>query len=169
MHSPNKIQPGLVRFIAEGAAQDSARSLDLLRDIELTVEVNETLFEQFETIAERVKHATEAICAKPIPNDGEMIDKDDNVHDTLGHTLDVLQRLHDLMVSKRQAANADHALRPDDGVVESFDQIIAGISHAHDAINELLWAILEHDADCSPLSGKGPFTSVDDLLAAIKS
>lgn len=58
MNSQHRIQPGILRFVAEGLAQDSARSLDLLRSIEITVEVNEILSEQFETIAERSKHAT---------------------------------------------------------------------------------------------------------------
>lgn len=169
MHSQNKIQPGLVRFIAEGAAQDSARSLDLLRDIELTVEVNETVSEQFETLVERLKHATETICNKPTDSGDELIDKDGNVQSILERTLDVMEKLRDHMFAKRQSADEDRALRPDDGVVESFDRVITGICHAHDSINELIWAVLEHDADCSPLSGKGPFTSVDDLLAAIKS
>lgn len=159
----------MVRFIAEGAAQDSARSLGLLRDIELTVDVNETLSEHFETLAERNKHATEVVCNKPAGGADQVIDMDGSLQGTLEHTLELLETLRGIMLSKRQSASRDRALRSDDGVVESFDQVIAGICHAHSSINELLWAVLEHDADCSPLSGKGPFGSVDELLASIKS
>ena len=169
MRSQKKIQPGLVRFIAEGAAQDSARSLDLLRDIEVTVEVNETLSEQFVTLAERNRHATEAICKKTPNGSDEIIDKDGKLQDVFEHTLDVLGQLHEGIQAKRQSANGDHQLRPGDGVVESFDRVISSIREAHESLNELFWAVLEHDADCSPLSGEGPFTSVDDMLASLKS
>lgn len=169
MNSQYRIQPGVLRFVAEGSAQDSARSLDLLRDIEITVEVNEILAEQFETIAERNKHATEAICNKTPGGIDDALDKDGSIQDLLDRTLSVLEQLQDHIQAKRQSAIEDQQLRSEDGVVESFDKVVESIREAHGAMNELMWAVLEHDADCSPLSGKGPFTSVDDLLAAIRS
>lgn len=169
MNSQHRIQPGILRFVAEGLAQDSARSLDLLRSIEITVEVNEILSEQFETIAERSKHATEAICAKSPSGEEDAIDKDGSVQELLDRTLDVLEQLQDQMKARCSSARGDQKLRPEDGVVESFVKVIDAMHDAHDAMNEFKWAILEHDADCSPLSGKGPFKSVDDLLAAINS
>lgn len=169
MNSQYRIQPGVLRFVAEGSAHDSARSLDLLRDIEMTVEVNDILTEQFETITGRNKHATEVICTKTPADMGDALDRDGSVQGLLDRTLSVLEQLQDHIQAKRQSAIEDQQLRTDDGVVESFDKVIDSIRDAHEATNELIWAVLEHDADCSPLSGKGPFTSVDDLLAAIRS
>lgn len=170
MYREKRVQSGLVRFVIDGAAQDSARSLNLLRDIEVTVDVNDALSEQFETMAERCRTSAKTTCDKDGANDvNGAIDKDSRLHNVLDETIDVLDRLYDHMEAKCQAARRDPSLRPDDGVAESFDKVLAGIRDAQGALNELLWAVLEHDADSSPLSGKGPFRSVAALLDAIKS
>lgn len=169
MQNQKSVQAGIIRFIVEGAAQDSTRSLDLLRDIETTIDVNEMFAEQFETMTERCNHAIGTICNKSTNDSKTEIDKDGALQDILDRTMDVLEKLHDDFSARRLLAKRDHALRADDGVVESFDRVLVGVRAAYDSMNELVWAVLEHDADCSPLSGKGPFKSVDELLAAIKS
>ncbi|KAB0597979.1 hypothetical protein [Castellaniella defragrans] len=170
MQNQKRVQVGLVRFVVEGAAQDSARSLDLLRDIETTVEVNAMLSELFGTVAERCKTATRAICAKDVHAANEPIDDDGGrLHDIFDHAMSVFESLYGIISSRQKSAISDRSLRPDDGVVESFEQVLINLKDAHDSLNEMLWAVLEHDANLSPLSGKGPFTSVADLMAAIKS
>lgn len=167
MHSNNRFEPGLVRYIVEGAAHESARSLELLRAIEITVQVNEMLSESFEQIARRFTQAVEAICGRKVDVTKGPIDADSTIRASLETTLDILNQLGLRIESGRRSALIDDDLRHDDGVVESFDRTISAISEAHAILNELNWAIMEHDADHAPLSGKGPFKTVDELLAAI--
>lgn len=167
MQSKNRLEPGLVRYIVEGAAQESARSLELLRAIEVTVQVNELFTESFEHIAHRLSMAVESICGRPADNPAEPIDSDGTIRASLETTLEVLCLIAGRMDVVRKSAVNDRELREDDGVVESFNKAIAAVIEAHAIINELNWAIMEHDADRSPLSGKGPFRSAKELLAAL--
>lgn len=167
MHSKNQFQSNIVRFIVEGAAEQTTRSLELLRAIETTVQVNDMLAESFEQSNHRISKAIEAICGRPTDNPKSPIDADGAIRASIEQTLDVSIAILGKMESARESAGKDNDLCHDDGVVESFDKVIAALTEAHETMNELNWAIMEHDADRSPLSGKGPFKSVDELIAAL--
>ncbi len=167
MHSNNHFESGLVRYIVEGAAQESARSLELLRAIELTVQVNEMLSESFEQISRRFTLAVEDICSRDPYTSKHHIDADSSIQASLETTLNILEQLKLRMISARRSAVADNELLHDDGVVESFDRVVLAISDAHSILNELNWAIMEHDAERAPLSNEGPFKTAKELIAAI--
>ncbi len=167
MRSRDTFQPKVVRYIVQGAAQEAARSLELLRAIETTVEVNNLIAEAFEHINHRITASIEAVCARPSENPAEPIDADGSIRAMAEQALDVFCSAVQTMSSKRDAALRDGDLSHEDGVVESYDRVMEALTDSHGLINELNWAIMEHDADRSPLSGKGPFTSAKELLAAL--
>lgn len=167
MHSNDRFETRLVRFIVEGAASESARSLELLRAIEATVQVNELLAESFEQITNRFAQAVEKICGRDASAPNAAIDPDGAIQTSLETTLDTLALLVDCMKGERESAVRDDNLHSDDGVIESIDRAISSVTEAHSMLNELNWAVMEHDADRSPLSGKGPFRSAKELLAAL--
>lgn len=162
-----RFEAGFVRYFVDTAAFESARSLELLRAIEKTVHLNTILTETFTRIAHYASRATEAICNREIEPDQAELDADGSVKAHIESAMGNLESLVSELRGAYHSAQADGELRIGDGVVESFEGVIAAIADAHNCLNELNWAIMEHDADRSPLSGKGPFRTVDELLAAL--
>lgn len=167
MNKSHRFSPGLVRYIVDMAAYDSARSLDLIRAIEITVEANDTLRETFQQISHQVPKLTEIICSKQCKSEEHVIDPDGEIHKSLETAMEHLKQMSIDLKERRGFAVADANLRNDDGVVESFDSVIEAIAEAHNTLNEVSWAVMEHDADASPRSGKGPFKSAKELLASL--
>jgi hypothetical protein len=160
-------EAGLVRYIVEGAAFESARSNALLRAIENVNQRNAFIAESFERIAHGVSEAAVAICKETVSEADEPIDADGSVADSIDRTMGKLFTLWEIMKRAHRSAVEDKDLRDEDGVVESFARVIAAVSDAHNALNELKWAIMERDGNLSPRSGKGPFKTVDDLFASL--
>lgn len=166
MNQDHRSSTGFVRYVADMAAYDSARSLDLLRAIESTVQTNETLRETFQQVTHQVTKIIKAICQRQCESDEDVIDTDGEIRKAIEDAMEHTNLLCDDLKRHRAYVKANHELRDDDGVVESFDQAVEAITEAHDILNEANWAVMEHDADASPLSGKGPFKSAKDLIAS---
>lgn len=167
MHGNNQFQSSVVRFIVDGVAEQTARSLELLRAIETTVQVNQMLTEAFEQNNARLSAAIAEICSRQADQPQEPIDADSTIRASIEQTLDTTNSIVSRLKGARLSAVEDGDLCHEDGVVESFDLLINALVDAHEALNELNWAIMEHDADRSPVSGKGPFKSAKDLLATL--
>jgi hypothetical protein len=79
----------------------------------------------------------------------------------------LLEQAVESLQHRCEAASRAPELREDDGVVDAYEAAIAAARELHAAIGELVFAVLEHDADRSPA---GPvFASADELIAALKS
>lgn len=167
MNRSHRFASDFVRFIAEAAASDSARSLDLLHAIEITVDVNETLRDTFAQIAHRAHKITENVCGRQHESEKDIIDVSGEIRQSLESTMSNMSLIATNLKRRRGHAVRDISLRNDDGVIESFNQVIESIADAHNALNETSWAIMEHDADLSPRSGKGPFKTAKELIAAL--
>lgn len=167
MNRDRRYSSGLVRYIVDMAAFDSARSLDLLKAIDSTVQANDTLRETFQQVSHQVAKLTEAICERQCESEEDVIDPDGEIREALETAMENLSLIAIDLKRRRAYAVADTSLRDDDGVVESFDLVLESIVEAHDTLNEVNWAVMEHDADASPRSGKGPFKSAKDLIASL--
>ncbi|AWB32686.1 hypothetical protein DBV39_02000 [Orrella marina] len=126
------------------------------------------LAERFEQTNARMLDAIEQLCGKSGRSQGEMLDESGEIQTSFEQTLDAISMIIDQQRAARESAVRDRELNHEDGVVESFDRFISALIEAHDLINELKWAIMEHDADRSPSSGKGPFRSAKELLASFQ-
>jgi hypothetical protein len=160
-------QVGLVRHIVDGAKSDSARSLDLLRAIEDTVDTNDVLARTFAALAGNCASATESICALDRDRRKE-IDADGAICTGIESAIERLTSLVELLATKHAAALADRQLRAEDGVASSYEATIKAIRDACVELDELKWAVMENDADLSPLAG-GPFKDVELLLSALRA
>ncbi len=162
-----RFEAGLVRYFVDTAAYESARSLALLRAIEKTVQLNSVLAETFSRISHLAARTTEDICNRDIDPSQPEIDFDGSVSAAIDFAMENISSLSNELRGAYHSAKADGDIRDGDGVLESFEGVIAATADAHNGLNELNRAVMEHDADRSPLSGKGPFRTVDDLLAAL--
>lgn len=68
----------------------------------------------------------------------------------------------------RQSAQDDPTVREEDGLSDEFEKAAAGAANLHNALNRLVWAVGEHDADLDKPSDRS-FTNVDDLIAAMEA
>jgi hypothetical protein len=94
--------------------------------------------------------------------------------DLSGDALTALEEARDALLDAynalwilRQAAVGDPQPSPEDRVVEASDELLDAAAAAHHAMNDLCWALGEHDADFDkPLDGV--YTSADELITALK-
>lgn len=133
-------------------AERAQRSLRLLRQIEDTISAlcyERRLFEAMakfvHEICEDIKHR------KPV----QPIDPHGTVWENLEKAQAAMKRLYETMVEKREYARNDPDLTEEDGVADEYTRSIAVVADLHNGINELRWAIGEHDAELEPKSGRG--------------
>jgi hypothetical protein len=156
---------GMLTRLGEDVEHYSARSLDLLRDIESTIEALQYDQRLFQPLYELTTAWAEDIRTR---GQGREIDPTGKIDATMLRAQHAARALYDEFIRRRDAARRDHRVTDDDGLVEEFTRTIACVADLHNAINSLRWALGEHDADLSPISGPA-FDSVDDLLGHLES
>jgi hypothetical protein len=156
---------GMLTRFGEDVEHYSARSLELLRDIESTIEAlqyDQRLCEPLCTLA--------TTCSDRLRTSERVkeLDPTGKIEATMLRAQGAAKALYDELIRRRQAARADHRVKDEDGLVDEFSRTISCVADLHNAINALRWALGEHDADLSPISGPA-FESVDDLLDHLES
>jgi hypothetical protein len=151
--------------LSSDVVSDARRSLDLLRDIETTIQALCYERARFEGPAKFVHIAAGQIRAakrdKPIDPDGKSEEK-------LFEAQQVMRDLYEKLIEKRQYAQQDERLTDDDGVVDEFTRTISVVADLHNGLNELRWAIGEYDADLA--TGDGPvLRSPSEIEGFLKS
>ncbi|OZI74600.1 hypothetical protein [Bordetella genomosp. 12] len=157
----------LVSFIVEDARNVSARSLSLLRAIEDTVAGNEVLSNTFSSIAKNSGDVAESLCDRDLASRKKLDDDSGSVQIAFDEALDTIGELCRFLERKRSAAINDLQLRPDDGVVESFDKAIASVKEAFSHMHDLKWAVMENDADIAAGSSPVPVSDIEDFLSSL--
>lgn len=124
----------------------TARSLDLMRDIDGTIEAlvmtrkeMDALREAFEGLLPKVSDVSVVLCEKQtIP--------------AFEQSQDSLRRMTQDLRARLNAARKAPELRPDDGVVEAYEEVIDAIFALNAKIEETKWVVLEHNADLEKAS-----------------
>jgi len=98
----------------------------------------------------------------------EIIDDEGRICHLLEQAAASARRQYEGLIPLRNSAKADFDLRPEDGVVDGFNELIDGFATFHNVIEDLRDTIETMDAMKSPVL-EGSFTSVEDLLAAIQA
>lgn len=157
---------GAVRGFCDSVSATSASNLRLLADIERTVDWLSGFRKQIEGEASHAEKFREAIACTPTTT----IDADDSIRDKIAGSEDTLKKLVAILDEKKQAARRDPALRGDnqDAVVAEYDQTIEAVRSLHNAMTELRWAIMEHDADLEKAVSK-PFSAAEDAIKDLKA
>ena len=161
MNQINKSHFSLSAFGREIEAE-SARSLDLLRDIDATISSLNRLTAQLNS---DLKFSENAI--NSIDSLDAIIDQDNNISSQLEKAQSSINSLYDVLISKREAGRNDDRLTDDDGIEDAYNEAIAAAADLHNSLNTLRWAIGEHDADMSPVSKS--HSNMDDLIKELSS
>jgi hypothetical protein len=140
----------------------TARDLDLLGKIEKTISA-------LNQIKEQMTYHTATVCSEieRVKTDPNVIDEDGSIIESLEETRDLLGTVHAQFVKKCEAAKKASELREEDGVVEAYYDMLNATADLHNAINTLCWTIGEHDVDLEDKTPHGPFSSADELFAAL--
>ncbi len=156
-----------VRMIGNDVRRSAETStLELLRAVSSTVDALGTMQKAHGTFENLARQATDSIIkCKP----SQVIDADNIVSDLLSAAEGALQ-VHDAVLRKQlDSAQNDPALRGEnrEDVVSEFKRSIVACADLHNAIVGLRWAIMEHDANLSPVSK--PYTDVEQLIKDLRS
>jgi hypothetical protein len=96
-----------------------------------------------------------------------VIDEDGSLISMLEETRDIFAAFHAKLKMKCDSARNAPELKPEDGVVEAYCDIIESAASLHNTINDLCWVIGEHDADFDKVVPGGPYKTPEELFAAL--
>lgn len=150
-----------LRSFSQKIEYKASRSLDLLKAIDDTIDACDALREIVTPVPGEVQQflATLEEADRAVDRDGLILAK-------LEHARDFLGEAYRERLGRRASAAADPELNEDDGVVEAYDHLLSALEEAHNSLNELCWALGEHDADYDEVLD-GEFSSAEDLITAM--
>jgi hypothetical protein len=151
-----------LRSLGQLVEFEAARSLDLLKAIDDTVFAVCQLRNRVDEFAGSASELLQALkrAEQPLDPDGSLLrvleSARDSVHDLYGKVAGQLDRV-------RQSPQ----VQPEDGLIEAYQRLLDSMAGAHNILNDLCWAIGEHDADFDEVL-EGEFTSAEDLIKALR-
>lgn len=162
----NCVPSELVREYCASASVESANSLHLLRAIDDVVNWLSALGKKARgdiALAQRFSEAFKQ-CTPKIP-----IDSDESICVNLEKIAGNVEGIIEVMSLKKQFALDDSSLigEYEDCVVGEYTNIIDVYQILYCAMEDLQQAVMEHDAELSPVTGS--FRNPDDLVAHLKS
>ena len=135
------------------------RSLDLLKAIESTLDAlcyDEKVYNAFAGFAHQALDRIRKM--KPI----KAIDPDGTVAETLLKAQTATKAVYERLMVKHRSAVKDVRLTEEDGIAGEYQQLITIVADLHDCLNDLRWAVGEHDAEL--YAARGPvLTSIEDI------
>jgi hypothetical protein len=140
----------------------AARSIELLKVIDDTIYACSVDRDQ---LIELTGAALEYVQA--LKRVDRSIDKDGAALAKLEEGRDALAAAYEAHQATREAAASHPGLHEDDGVVEALDGLLDAMAAAHNAINDLCWALGEHEADFDAASER-QYGNADDLIASLR-
>lgn len=130
-----------MEVMSEHLRGSTARSLDLLRNIDGTIDAlvmtRKVLDAQCEALSSRLTKLSS------IP--GVLCEKE--TIPALEASQESLRRMAESLRPGLEAARRAPELRADDGVVEAYEELIAAVSGLNQEVEKFRWAIIEHNAD----------------------
>lgn len=139
------------------------RDLTLLNKIDETIDCLCEMKAEMDILADAIAREIEPVKAAPA-----VIDEDGKIISMLEQARDAMHSFGGAMKAKCEAARTAPELHPDDGVVEAYCELIASTAGLQNALNELCWAIGEHDVSTED-KWLGPFDDVEEMLRALKA
>jgi len=152
--------------IAHESFSAAETSIELLNNIERTVDslsmaqrTFESLGREIYTLAGNVQAISSGSTFDP---NGEVVDCFEKAETETAQYVEVLE-------ARKDSTKEDPQLRGDheDNIVMEFERTIDRVLNCHNALIELRWALLEHDADLDEPSAEGPFDDADVLIQSL--
>lgn len=133
----------LERFASNVSQAATARSIDVLADIDSTIEAMELtsdMLRAFEAFAVKA-------CAK-LAKAGCPLDPNGVLNALLEKASCEVHELYNTLIERRESARRDDRLQQEDAIEEAFTEAIAASADLHNAIEELRFIVAENDVDC---------------------
>lgn len=140
-------QRAKIRAFGQEIVAESARSLELLRAIDDTLDWLKKLTSGFEADSVFALEGLERIHATSSTD--EQIDPEGSLVILLEQAQDSLKGLDEILIHKRQRGRDDPRLTEDDGIEAAYCDAIAACAELRNAVDALRWALLEHDASAA--------------------
>jgi len=121
---------------------EAFRSLDLLRQIDGTIEALVLIRRQMDGFNELVESLIKQVHEQTAGSYTE-----DELIPSLEQSQDILKRLHADFEKRLGCAKDAPELKSDDGVEDAYGEVIESLLRYNDAIERLKWSVLEHNAD----------------------
>ena len=154
-----------ITTLADDVRDVAQRSLKLLKAIEDTVDrlcYDQRIYSTFAAVAHEMLDRVKAVKM------AKVIDQDGKAADSLQIAQVAARELYDDLVPRHKAAVADKRLTRDDGVAEEYQRLIQIVSNLHDALNDLRWAIGEHDVDLCEIDESAVLSSEEEISNSLK-
>ncbi len=159
--------PAEIRQFCESVSESTTKNIRLLKAIEQTVDWLVWLQNRAKADAKFAEKAADYFKAcerlRPVDVDGTLCALFEEVEDDL-------QRLHQLLIAKRDVARKTPELKGEHKatVVDEYTAAISAIAELHNLMTHLRWVIGEHDADLEKPSGPN-ISSSSELEAYLKT
>lgn len=159
---------GVCLAVDAGAAQATV-NLALLKAVDLTVDALCSERRLFGGLLETAEGLKEDLGSDFNRNAKVQLDPDAIATDVCEKAEQHLNDYRRILTFKMQSAKDDPALHDDlrEAVIDAYEQTIRVVIDLGRVLNEIRWAVMEHDADFEPPTG--PATSnVDEFLRNLK-
>lgn len=157
MKPQNQTLPSGFSSFGREVEEEGLRSLDLLRAIDKTISSVNRLAAQLHADA---GFAEKLISALKDINDE--IDPEGSISEQLEKAQTTVNKLYDNLIIRRESSREDERLSDEDGIEDAYTEVIAAAADLQNNLNDLRWAINEHDADLSKTSKT--YTNAKELL-----
>jgi len=149
-----------LRSFGQALADESRSSLDLLRKVEATVQFLVRLRARVDADCKYAATTAELVRACTVEKE---LDPDDSIVSIYESAEKQLQELHRTLRKKQDSARRTEELDGDhkDHIVNEYQQTIESVSYLHDELEELRWAVMNHDGRVSGVAAT--ITSGDEL------
>ena len=151
--------------LGDDVIRGTQRSLDFIKKIDDTI--SQLCYDQsvFTNVANFARRA--AIGLQNNPSE-KPIDPAGAVDSVLSTAQQNAEKLYNALVAYHESAANDARLTEDDGVADEFAKTASIVKEMHNALNDLRWAVNEHDADLEKPEAIA-FTSADELKKYLAS
>ena len=130
-----------MEVMSEHLRGSTARSLDLLRNIDCTIDA----LVMTRKVLDAQREALAAVLAKLYEVPGALCEKE--TIPALEASQVSLRRMAEGLRPMLESARRAPELRADDGVVEAYEELIAAVHALDEEVEKTRWGILEHNAD----------------------
>lgn len=151
-----------LRSLGQLVEFEAARSIDLLKAIDDTVFAVCQLHDRVDAFAGSASELLQALKRAEHP-----LDPDGSLLKILESARDSMHDLYEKVAGQLDRVHRSPNVQPEDGLVEAYQRLLDSMAAAHNNLNELCWAIGEHDVDFDEVL-EGEFNSADDLIKSLR-
>jgi len=152
----------------QGVRDDAVRNLHILRAIDDTLANLKRMQKHLQADADFAEEMAAAISKVDAPE--KKIDESGELDERLYAAQGLVEELYKLLLEKQDVARTAKELTEEDGVAEAYTEVVSAAADLHNGLNTLRWAVSEHDAELSAVSGKvHNVSTLDEFFAELES